>query len=637
MSAPGAAGDGWQAIAAEALLDHLTRGSPGDALQLLLGRVAARLGTAGRLLALDESGHVCAAWHVDGRASTALAETWPPAQRLPLQRLGRTLGELQLRQPAGEAARRSLDPVLAAAAALLQARASGEPAVPTDAVRDATIRAALLGSGTFVWEWDIDHDVFADTDQGLERLGYAPGELARTQAAWDALIHPDDRAANIAAYEQHAAGLVPVYEHAYRIRTRDGHWRWFQERGRIVERHADGRPRRMVGTQVDITDAREREQVGASATARLERIAQHVPGVLYQFELSAEYAPRFVYVSERSLPLLGLAPAELLADPAALLDRIDESDRDAVVASIIESASRLTLWRWEFRVQLADGTRRWLLATASPQRDADGRTVWHGYMQDVSEARELERAHRDRAAAEAANRAKTEFLSRMSHELRTPLNAVLGFAQLLEIELDAQTAPDAAQRRHLRLIREAGDHLLRMISDLLDLTRIEAGQLPVQIDVVPLRALAEEALAMVRPQAAAAQVALRLALPSGDLAARADPTRLRQILLNLLGNAIKFNRTGGSVELELASAAEAGPPRVRLRVRDTGVGIAAADLPRLFEPFNRLALARGGADGSGIGLAVTQALVRLMHGHIEVRSAPGQGATFDVTLPAAAA
>jgi PAS domain S-box-containing protein len=636
MSVPGAAGEGWQATATEALLDHLDGGSAGDALQLLLGRIAERLGTACRLLALDETGHVRAAWHAAGTAPAAGAETWPPAQRVPLQRLGCTLGELQLREPFGDEARRALDPVLVTAAALLQALASGTSA-PTEAVRAATIRAALRGSDTFVWDWDIDHDVFADIDQGLEMLGYAPGEMARTQAAWDSLIHADDRAANLAAYEQHAAGLVPVYEHVYRIRARDGHWRWFQERGRIVEWHADGRPRRMVGTQVDITDARERERAGALAAARLERIAQHVPGVLYQFELSAEYAPRFVYVSERSLPLLGLTPAELLADSVALLDRIDEGDRDAVVASIIESASRLTLWRWEFRVQLADGTRRWLLATASPQREADGRTVWHGYMQDVSDLRELERAHRDRAAAEAANRAKTEFLSRMSHELRTPLNAVLGFAQLLEIELDAATPPDAAQRRHLRLIREAGAHLLRMISDLLDLTRIEDGQLPVHIDSVPLRALAEEALAMVRPRAAAAGIALRLALPAGDLAARADPTRLRQILLNLLDNAIKFNRSAGSVELEVAPATEAGPAWVRLRVRDTGAGIAATDLPRVFEPFNRLAQARGGIGGGGIGLAVTHALVLLMHGRIDVRSVPGQGSTFDVTLPTAAA
>jgi hypothetical protein len=222
----------------------------------------------------------------------------------------------------------------------------------------------------------------------------------------------------------------------------------------------------------------------------------------------------------------------------------------------------------------------------------------------------------------------------MSHELRTPLNAVLGFAQLLE--LDRAEPLGADQRRRVRLIREAGEHLLRMIGDLLDLTRIEAGKLPVQIDAVPLPALAEEALELMRPQAAAAQVRLTLLPAAAAPAAQADRLRLRQVLLNLLGNAVKYNRPGGSVELEIASAAaEDGSPQVTLHVRDNGHGIAEADLPRLFEPFNRLAQARSGIEGSGIGLAVTRALVLLMHGRIDVRSEPGRGSTFSVTLPAA--
>jgi PAS domain S-box-containing protein len=632
MSLPGPAGGGWHGPAAEALLDHLNRGDVRHALQLLLSRVAERLGAACRLLALDESGHVRWSLHEAGGQVTAGGTTWPPAQRLPLQRLGRTFGELQLPQALEAEQLRALDPVLVAAAALLQAQPAAEPA--PHAGHAEMIRAAVLGAGTFVWEWDIDSDHLGDIDQGLQELGYDPDSMPRTQAAWNALIHPDDRAANHESYLRHAEGRSAGYEHAYRIRAHDGRWRWYQERGRIVERHADGRPRRMVGTQVDITEARERERAGALAAARLERIAQHVPGILYQFELSAEFVPSFAYVSARSLPLLGLTPEQVLADPITLLDRIDQTDRDAVVASIVESASRLTLWRWEFRVRLEDGTRRWLLAIASPQREADGRTVWHGYMHDVSEQRELERARRDQAAAEAANRAKTEFLSRMSHELRTPLNAVLGFAQLLE--LDRAEPLGADQRRRVRLIREAGEHLLRMIADLLDLTRIEAGKLPVQIDAVPLQALAEEALELMRPQAAAARVQLAPVAGARALAARADRVRLRQVLLNLLGNAVKYNRPGGSVELEIAPvAAEDGSPQVALHVRDSGHGIAAADLPQLFEPFNRLAQARSDIEGSGIGLAVARALVLLMDGRIDVRSEPGRGSTFSVTLPAA--
>ena len=265
----------------------------------------------------------------------------------------------------------------------------------------------------------------------------------------------------------------------------------------------------MVGTQTDITAQREREQAASQAAARLERIAMHVPGILYQFELDADFVPRFPYLSERARTLLGLDPARAAVNAAELMDRIDAADREAVTASIIESAHRLSLWQWEFRVHAApDGAA---LDARPPRRRraaADGSTVWHGYMQDVTELRELERARQDKAAAEAANRAKTEFLSRMSHELRTPLNAVLGFSQLLEI--DRADSLSEGQRRRVKLIREAGEHLLRMIGDLLDLTRIESGSLQVQIDAVPMRALAEEAVDMLRPQAESAQVRVTL-------------------------------------------------------------------------------------------------------------------------------
>jgi len=180
------------------------------------------------------------------------------------------------------------------------------------------------------------------------------------------------------------------------------------------------------------------------------------------------------------------------------------------------------------------------------------------------------------------------------------------------------------QRRRVSLIREAGEHLLQMISDLLDLTRIESGSLQVQIEAVPLQALAQEAADMLRPQAEAAHVTLSLQIDDAGLAARADRTRLRQVLLNLLSNAVKYNRAGGRVELRVAPCAGAdGRPSLSIQVSDSGVGIDAADLPHLFEPFNRLAQAHGGVEGTGIGLSVTRALVTLMHGRIDVRSTPG--------------
>jgi PAS domain S-box-containing protein len=631
----GEAAADWQALANEALLDHLNRGDPRHALQMLLAAVSKRLRRPCRLCAERTDGML--RWQIDaspGMAVEALAGTGGPL-RIALSRLGRHVGTLHLlgSGPDDAALPARLEPVRASAAALLLNEAA-ETSAPQRPGYIQMIRSALQGGGTFVWEWDIDTDWLSDIDEGLEQLGYDAQDIGRTQEDWNRLIHPDDLAGNHEAYLRHARGEAEHYAHAYRIRARDGQWRWYQERGRIIERHDDGRPRRMVGTQTDITEQRARDQAAAQAAARLERIALHVPGILYQFELDAQLVPRFPYLSERARSLLGLDPQRAAVDAGELMERIDAADREAVTASIIESAHRLLLWQWEFRVQTAPDNLRWIRATSSPTRLADGGTVWHGYMQDVTELRELERARQDKAAAEAANRAKTEFLSRMSHELRTPLNAVLGFSQLLEI--DRADRLSEGQRRRVKLIREAGEHLLRMIGDLLDLTRIESGSLRVQLDAVPMCALAEEAIDMLRPQAEAAQVRMALQLKGSGLAAQADRTRLRQVLLNLLSNAIKYNRSGGSVDLLIAPARPAeGKAWLSITVQDSGVGIEAADLPHLFEPFNRLSQARGGVEGTGIGLSVTRALVTLMHGRIEASSHPGVGSSFHILLPRA--
>jgi signal transduction histidine kinase len=158
----------------------------------------------------------------------------------------------------------------------------------------------------------------------------------------------------------------------------------------------------------------------------------------------------------------------------------------------------------------------------------------------------------------------------------------------------------------------------------------------VQLDAVPVQPLAEEAIDMLRPQAAAAQVDMTLRLNGSALAVRADRTRLRQVLLNLLSNAIKYNRAGGSVDVLIAPARPAeGTAWLSITVHDTGVGIEAVDLPHLFEPFNRLAQARGGVEGTGIGLSITRALVALMHGRIQASSQPGVGSSFHILLPRA--
>ncbi len=624
----------WLALSRQALLHQVTHGDAVHSLSLL------------RRHLMETGRSVSISWLADGErrwvdelapppnpalgavAAGAPAQSADGCWCLPLDHLSARVGLLCMTAADGDVLT-DFEPLCEAAAAL--AAACGRPRARASGDDSALLRMALRGAGTYVWEWHPGTDELADIDEGFEMLGYAADHFAPTQAMWDLLIHPDDRDHNHAAYLRHERGEIDQYEHIYRALAADGRWRWLHERGRIVERSLDGSPRRMLGTQTDITLQRELESQASADRERLALIARHVPGVLYQFMQSADgRVGWFSYVSERCEAIFGVTAAELTADASALLRRVHPEWRERLRASLAVSARRGAQWRLEFPIRRRDGADRWLLGTASPQRvDAqvgDGGTAWFGYIADVTDLRELEAASRDKVAAEAASRAKTEFLSRMSHELRTPLNAVLGFSQLLEL---SRTPPLAdAHRRPVQLIREAGEHLLTMIGDLLDLTRIESGHLRLQLDSVALSPLVDECVALMQAQAAAAQVNVIGATAAG-LLVRADRTRLKQILLNLLSNGVKYNRSGGAVTLR----AHGDGAFVVIEVADTGVGIAAEHLGRVFEPFQRGAHGHSTIEGTGIGLAVSRSLAELMGGTIDVQSQAQQGSQFTLRLP----
>jgi len=248
------------------------------------------------------------------------------------------------------------------------------------------------------------------------------------------------------------------------------------------------------------------------------------------------------------------------------------------------------------------------------------------YCRDITESRLYEQAQQAQRAAEAANKAKSEFLSRISHELRTPLNAVIGFAQILQ--RDTLSTLSERQARMIQQIEQAGQHLLSMITDVLDVSRAESGTMALSLDVVDAHAVAQHCVDMLRDQAQQAGVRLTLSTPSAPLMVRTDRTRLKQVLLNLLSNAIKYNRTNGSVELTL----EAEGATVRFEVKDTGIGLSEHQLQHIFEPFNRLGREFSSTPGTGIGLLISKKLVTMMGGHLSVASAPDQGSTFSFAL-----
>ena len=245
---------------------------------------------------------------------------------------------------------------------------------------------------------------------------------------------------------------------------------------------------------------------------------------------------------------------------------------------------------------------------------------------DITESRRRERAEQAQRDAETHNRAKTDFLSRMSHELRTPLNAVLGFSQLLQS--NAAEPLTARQREQIEAIRQAGWHLLALVNDVLDVSRIESGHLRVESRGVDLLQLLDEVSGLVRSQADRAGIALNHEYGEGPALVMADPVRLRQVLVNLLSNAIKYNRPGGVVSIEI----ERSGPRVGVSVADTGIGMTQEQLDGLFEPFNRLGREYSEIEGTGIGLVLTRQLLTLMDGELDVESEEGHGTTVHVTL-----
>jgi len=253
---------------------------------------------------------------------------------------------------------------------------------------------------------------------------------------------------------------------------------------------------------------------------------------------------------------------------------------------------------------------------------------------DITDRKNMENEiMKARMEADKANVAKSEFLSRMSHELRTPMNSILGFAQILEMgELNA------GQRKGVNHIMRSGKHLLGLINEVLDISRIEAGRLSISIEPIKLNVLLEEMLDVVQPLAVEHQIQMELTVGSdNNLFVKSDRQSLRQIMLNLLNNAIKYNKPAGSVQLktELITANSTEPDFVRISIIDTGIGISAEDIPKLFTPFERIGASKTGVEGTGLGLAVVKKLVEAMGGSLGVESVLNEGSTFWLQLPKA--
>ncbi|MFV9504268.1 MAG: ATP-binding protein [Oscillochloridaceae bacterium umkhey_bin13] len=369
-----------------------------------------------------------------------------------------------------------------------------------------------------------------------------------------------------------------------------------------------------------------------ASEAQLRALGDNLPnGFIFQLRRDEQWHPSFTYLSQGVSHVMGVEAELLLHDGTHFYARLVDEDRARIEQIERVSGEKLHDFSEVARYTMPSGTVRWLYLSARPREQAPGVIIWDGLALDVTErqqaAEELERA---RDAAEAAARAKSEFLASMSHEIRTPLNAVLGMAALLR-----DTYLTSEQHNLVETISTGGNALLAVISDILDFSRIEAAHLELEHAPFALHRCLQATLDLMAHEAQRKGLLLKaLIAPSVPTGVWGDEARLRQVLLNLLSNAVKFTHQGSVTLVAEAEPMPDGQVLVRLSVRDTGIGISAPQLERIFEPFvqaDSSTARRYG--GTGLGLAISRRLVDLMDGQLTVVSQVNHGSTFTLELP----
>jgi len=383
---------------------------------------------------------------------------------------------------------------------------------------------------------------------------------------------------------------------------------------------------------------------------RLRGVAETAPGVVYQLRLAVNGEFSFAYVSEAVREYFLLGSAELSRSAAPWFERIHAGDRAGVRESLLASARNLSPWQQEFRTPQADGGERWLYGNAIAQREADGSVLWHGFLTDISRQRrdalELERYRHHleelveartaalaeaTQAAQAASLAKSAFLANMSHEIRTPMNAIIGLTYLAK-----SYTVEPEQQQRLQKVANAAEHLLSVINNVLDLSKIEAGKVQLERREFTVDQVLDNIANMTTQAAAAKQLRVETDV-AAVLRGRVligDPQRISEVLLNFAGNAVKFTDQGF---VRLSVCVDEGQPgpglALRFEVQDSGIGISPEAQARLFRDFEQAdssTTRRYG--GTGLGLAICRRLAALMGGAVGVESALGHGSSFWFTL-----
>ncbi|MDT0506943.1 PAS domain-containing protein [Novosphingobium sp. MMS21-SN21R] len=485
------------------------------------------------------------------------------------------------------------------------------------------LKNAEAMSGVGHWRFDLLSQVVTWSDEVYRIHGFPVRDHVPSYADIQRLYHEDDRATLTKAVDR-AVELGEGYSLGLRIRRPDGSVRHTLARAECVFDPA-GKTTSIFGVFQDVTS----HHLAAAALAESEEhyrlLADNVRDVIALY--GADGVLR--YISPSVTNLLGYLPSELLGKTPYFF--IHEDDHRRVAEAFETAAKAGTDATVVYRALTKTGAVRWLEAKPRFRRDDAGRIVEiSDSVRDVTDRHFREAAlHQARLDADTASKAKATFLANMSHEIRTPMNGVLGFAELL-----AGTPMDEEQRRYVGHIADSGRSMMRLLNDILDISKIEAGQMQLAHETVDIGHKLRGIVQLMEPAAAAKGIAVAVQVhenvPSTIMG---DAFRLRQVLLNLTGNAVKFTQYG-EVRLTASIDGEGPSKQLRIDVSDTGIGIAADRLDAIFETFSQadVSIARK-FGGTGLGLSISKQLVSLMGGHLRVASEPGRGAVFSMLLP----
>lgn len=478
---------------------------------------------------------------------------------------------------------------------------------------------AVEGAGDGVWDWDVGTGEMSLSGNYEPMLGFQPGEMEPTIEAWKSSVHPWDLESVERQLEDYMEGRCDQYSVELRLRCKDRRYKWVLCRGTVVEWDADGLPARLIGIQSDIDQRKAAEQT--------LQLFKHVVNSVVDGVLVIDTEGCIQLASPAAAIIFGYDQKTLEGNNVStLMPEPMRSEHDGYLHHYLTTGEgRIINRQIEVMGVKADGSE-FPMEVAVSEIEVEQSRYFVGLLRDITERKHAEsELIVAREAADRANQAKSDFLSSMSHELRTPMNAILGFGQLMEYDGDLTDE----HQDNVKEILKAGEHLLTLINEVLDLSKVESGNLDLSMEPVALSPVLEECLSLV--SALAKQRGIQLTVQGlQGIAVRADRTRLKQVVLNLLSNAIKYNRDNGQVSVDTCSVAD---NRLRLQVSDTGYGIAENRQAELFQPFNRLDAEYSDVEGTGIGLTITRRIVEMMGGSVGVNSKVNVGSTFWIELP----